>query len=223
MDGFNGKNSSGRLDALLTGLIQTLQEICLLDLVKPPNEQNPIYEHFLKILMNGVELVKKCEKTSRFNIFLKLRYGTQIRQLEKEISDFLQYQMPASMFLDVKNLITELKSLGHLYDLRSVESKMTETMFKHVSKLTNDPRENAMILQQMGSDDMFDEAFDESPCSFDGLGNSDFVVGLDKNMWNLKRILLQKEVSIVGLHGMGGVGKTTMALDLCNDQEIKGD
>jgi hypothetical protein len=95
------------------------------------------------------------------------------------------------------------------------ESKMNET----ISKLTNDPRENAMMLQQMGADDMFDEA---PPCTYNGSLNSDFVVGLEKNIWNLKKILLQREVSVVGLQGMGGLGKTTLALALCNDREIKG-
>jgi hypothetical protein len=134
MDRFNCKNSCSRLDALLTGLIQTLQQTCLLELVKPQNEQNPIFEHFLNILMKGVELVKKCEKSSPFNIFHIVRYGSQIRQLEKEIFDFLQYQIPASMFLNVKNLITELTSLGHLYHLPSTdESKFNGTVCQHMS------------------------------------------------------------------------------------------
>jgi len=71
--------------------------------------------------MKGVELVKKRENP--FDIFQILSYGSQIRQLEKEISDFMQYQMPdaSSIRLHVKNLITELKSLGHLYRLRSID------------------------------------------------------------------------------------------------------
>jgi hypothetical protein len=131
--------------------------------------------------MKGVELVKKCEKTSRFNIFLNIRYASQIHQLEKEISDFLQYQMPVNIFLDVKSLITELQSLRQLYKSVSVdESKMNETL----SKLTIDPHENAMMLQQMGADDTFDGAFDEAPCRYNGLQKPDFVVGLEKNIWN---------------------------------------
>ena len=120
MDRFNCKNACSRLDGLLTSLIQTVQQICLLDLQKPQNEQNTIYERFLNILMKGVELVNKCEQTSVFNIFHHLRYASQIQQLEKEISDFLQFQIPLTMLLEVKNLITELHSLGHQYELGSV-------------------------------------------------------------------------------------------------------
>jgi hypothetical protein len=49
-----------------------------MELVRPQNEQNPI---FLNIHMKGIELVKKCEKRSPFNIFHIVRYGSQIRQL----------------------------------------------------------------------------------------------------------------------------------------------
>jgi len=220
MDRFNCKNSCSRLDALLTGLIQICQPICLFNLQKPTSEQNPVYEHFLNILMKGVELVNKCEKSSVFHFFHHLRYASQIQHLEKDISDFLQYQMPLNILLDVKNVITELNGLRRLYELGSMdERKMNET----ISKLTNDPHENTMMLQQMAVDDMFDGAFDEAPpCTYNGSLKSDHVVGLQKNIWNLKRILFQREVSIVGLQGMGGIGKTTIALAICKDKEIKG-
>jgi hypothetical protein len=193
----------------------------LSNLKAPKNEQNPIYEQFLSILMDGVELVKSCERSSRYNIYQNLRYASKIHQLEKEIRDFVQYQMPVQLFLDVKNIITELKSFRHLFESRSVdERKVKETI---VPNLTNDPLENATMLQQMGPDSMFDGAFAEAPpCRYDGSLKTDFVVGLEKNIWNLKKILLQREVSIVGVQGMGGVGKTTTALSLCNDRDIKG-
>jgi len=72
-----------------------------------------------------------------------------------------------------------------------------------------------MVLQQMGPDDMFDGGYD-------GLVKSNLEVGIEKNIWNLKRLLLQRDVSIVDVQGMGGICKTTMVLALFNDQEIKG-
>jgi len=224
MDRFSCKTSCAKLDALLSALIQIFQPVCLLNLQKPESEQNTVYENFLNILMKGVELVKKCEKTSVFNFFHHLRYASQIRQLEKEISDFLQYQMPLNILLDVKNILIELNSLRRLYELGSMdESKMNGTILKHSSKLTNDAHENTMMLQQMAVDEMLDGNSVEVPCSYDGFAKPDFVMGLEKNIGNLKRILFQKEMSLVAVQGMGGIGKTTIALALCNDKEIRGD
>lgn len=45
-------------------------------------------------------------------------------------------------------------------------------------KLAKDPRENAMMLQQMGGDDMLDGDFDDALCTNDGLVKHDFEVGL---------------------------------------------
>ncbi|XP_057873820.2 probable disease resistance protein At4g33300 [Cryptomeria japonica] len=53
-------------------------------------------------------------------------------------------------------------------------------------------------------------------------GKSQFYVGLDKCIGDLRGLLFHSEVSIVGLHCLGGGGKTTLALALLNDPQIKG-
>eukprot|EP00253_Pinus_taeda_P026416 PITA_26416 len=221
MDKLNGKQLCCRLDALLAVIIQTVRLLCPPNIRKPQNEPNPIYKKSLSILNRGIQLVKMCEKTGPPNIFQKLRYASEIHQLEKKIRDFVQCQIPARLSLELKNLISEFKSLRHLYELEAADVRnVSETI---LPKLTNDADENAMMLQQIGPDGMFDGGFDEgSTCNCNSSGKSDFVVGMEENIVNLKRILLQREVSLVGIEGMGGVGKTTMALALSNDKEIKG-
>jgi hypothetical protein len=90
------------------------------------------------------------------------------------------------------------------------ECKMNETIFK----------QNAMMLQHMVADNMFDGAFVQVSCDYNGLGKSEFAVGLEKNIWNSKRSLLQSEVSVVGVQGMGGLGKTTLSLALSKVWEV---
>jgi len=52
--------------------------------------------------------------------------------------------------------------------------------------------DNAMIFKKMGADDMFDGVFDEVPC-YNGSLKYDFVLRLEKNIWNLKRVLFSRE------------------------------
>ena len=51
-------------------------------------------------------------------------------------------------------------------------------------------------------DGMFDGSLDEPIFSYDRLVKFSFVVELEKKNWSLKRILLQRDVSIVGLQDM---------------------
>ncbi|XP_059074888.1 probable disease resistance protein At4g33300 [Cryptomeria japonica] len=49
-----------------------------------------------------------------------------------------------------------------------------------------------------------------------------FYVGLEKSIGDLKKLLFQTQVSVVGMQCIGGGRKTTLALALCNDGDIKG-
>ncbi|GLJ19963.1 hypothetical protein SUGI_0362020 [Cryptomeria japonica] len=58
-------------------------------------------------------------------------------------------------------------------------------------------------------------------CAYGVLGKSQFYVGLEKCIGDLRGMLLDKDVSVVGAQSMGGGGKTFLALGICNDPQIK--
>ncbi|KAH9292207.1 hypothetical protein KI387_042604, partial [Taxus chinensis] len=53
-------------------------------------------------------------------------------------------------------------------------------------------------------------------------GKSQIYVGFERSIQDFKELLFDSEVSVVGVQCMGGGGKTTLALTLCNDSQFKG-
>ena len=103
-------------------------------------------------------------------------------------------------------------------------------------KMTNDTSSNSFMLHQMSTTELFQSAIDglhditmsEQSEQFTGSDSSqvpsmpNFVVGLNNIVSDVKNILFKKGVSIVGVEGMGGSGKTTISLAPRNDPEVKG-
>ncbi|XP_059074642.1 uncharacterized protein LOC131041457 [Cryptomeria japonica] len=209
---------------MLKTLSPAIQEICLQDLQLPTDQQNTIFHQFFKTLIKGAALIKECQDISPFNLPLNYRYASRIFKLEKEINDFIGL-MPAHILLHVRRLMEDLQSVYHAKDIHT-HSMVKESIFKQAAMLTNDPDQNAMMLQQMDSANLIDctEMVKDSTYShIDNIpGKSQFYVGLKKSMGVLKDILFHREVSVVGVHCIGGGGKTTLALALCNDPEIRG-
>ncbi|GLJ19852.1 hypothetical protein SUGI_0359740 [Cryptomeria japonica] len=215
---------SDRLNAVLKPLVPAIRELCVFDKNLPKDQQNPIFEQFYRILIRGVDLVKRCEDTSSFNLLLHYRYTLQILKLEEDINGFLAC-MPAHILLDARRLMADIKRNCPL-DAAEINRGMNESILKHASLLTNDPCQNSMMLQEMASLDLFasDEMVDDSIHFHKDStpGKSHFWVGLEKCIGDLKGFLFQSEASVVGVQCMGGGGKTTLALNLCNDPQIKG-
>ncbi|KAH9291997.1 hypothetical protein KI387_042811 [Taxus chinensis] len=78
----------------------------------------------------------------------------------------------------------------------------------------------------MASVDLFDRRETVEDSTYSNHNNfprkSQIYVGLEKSEVDLKELLFQREVTVVGVHCMGGGGKTTLALALSNDPQIKG-
>ncbi|XP_057825947.2 putative disease resistance protein At5g47280 [Cryptomeria japonica] len=226
MEMFNCKSVCVRVDALLKTLSPAIQEICLQDLELPADQQNAIFHQLYKNLIKGASLIKESENISPFNLPLNYRYASRLLELEKAINDFMGL-MPAHILLHMRRLMGDLESVYYPQDIQCLDTRsmLKESILRQASMLTNDPCRNTMMLQQMGSANLIDctEMVKDSTYSYhDNVpGKSQFNVGMKKSITELKGILFHREVSLVGLQCIGGGGKTTLALALCNDSEIK--
>ncbi|XP_057840509.2 putative disease resistance protein At5g47280 [Cryptomeria japonica] len=223
MQVFNCKSLSVRASALLKFLTPAILEIYISDLKLPKDKQNPLFHQFYDTLVRGAELVKKCENISIFSLPLIYRYASQILKLEKDINGFLGL-VPAQILLDTRGLLAELKN-NYPSEAADISRGLNDFIFKKASMLTNNPSQNTMMLQQMVLDDLFDcndSVGDSVSYNYDnGYGKSEIFVGLEKSIGDLKELLFNKEMSVVGVQCMGGGGKTTLALALCNNSQIK--
>ncbi|XP_057870987.2 putative disease resistance protein At5g47280 isoform X1 [Cryptomeria japonica] len=207
MESFNSKVLCTRADALLKSLIPAVQQLCVSDLQLPKDQQNPPIHQFVSTLIRAAELVKFCESISAFNVFRRCSYASQILKLEEEI-DGIMNSIPAHVESDARNLMAALKDL-----------------YKELKPPDLSRTLNTMIQQQMSLGNLCrsTEMEEANKCSY--LSNvpvkSRFYAGLEKPVGDLKELLFQSEVSVVGVHCMGGGGKTTLALAICNDPHIK--
>ncbi|KAH9319578.1 hypothetical protein KI387_021347, partial [Taxus chinensis] len=225
MERFNCKALCARIAATLKSITPAINQLYAFDLQLPKEQQNPIFHQFYDTIIRGTELVKKCEKTSAFNLFLNFRYALQFLKLENEINGFMA-SIPAHVLLDARKIMAELKDFYQELQPPDISSLLNDTIYKQVSMLTNDACWNTMMLQQMGLDDLCgsSDMEEDSTYSFQNVlpAKSEFYVGLEKSIRDLKEVLFQSEVSVVGVQCMGGGGKTTLALALCDDPQIKG-
>ena len=147
------------------------------------------------------------------------------------MNDFLLTQGPTNLILDVHKLNVDFKGCHE-------RSERVEEMGRHIiesvnDKITNDASFNSLMLQQMSTTQLFQSSIDglhdatmaeqfTSSCNSQVPRVPSFVVGLNNLVNDVKQILLQNGVKILGVEGMGGSGKTTLALALGNDLQVIG-
>ncbi|XP_057842199.1 putative disease resistance protein At5g47280 [Cryptomeria japonica] len=210
-----------RADVKLKCLIPIIQQLCLSELELPKDQRNHIFNQFFNTLIKGAELLKRCENISAFNIFLRFRYASEIFRLEEEIRHFMDL-IPAHILLDSRKLKQELQDYYQELQPADMSNMLKESICKPASLLTNNASRNTILLQQMRLDDSCeDEGFNHSVHDMLPV-KSQFYVGIEKSIGDLKRLLFQQEVSVVGVQCIGGGGKTTLAMALCSDEDIKG-
>ncbi|KAJ8770748.1 hypothetical protein K2173_021395 [Erythroxylum novogranatense] len=153
----------------------------------------------LKVLIiKGQKLVIKCSNTNQYNFVMKPIYTEKLLKLEEELRRYIDIDMQVQQSVDQKETLIEVKQIG--------------LEVRHISKQFKQ-------LRSIGSTSAsFSRSGFIGVCSPPGLKGE--PVGLEAPLNDLKRKLLEDEVPLIVLSAPGGCGKTTMALAICQDEDI---
>lgn len=193
-----------------------------------------LYEDFQAELNDALRLVDKLEERHRLDILHRFRYGNKLIDYRKKIKGFIHIQSSPYVVHEVQNLTGAVRNPKRrkLDD----EEKVTEAirdlerliLKDVVPRLNDNPKSNTPILQQNNTIQLsqtFNDGVDEAAATQQSHGYTfrvpDNPVGLDNPIDEVRQILLRDDVHIVGVTGMGGSGKTTLASALSNNPKVK--
>ncbi|XP_068656965.1 putative disease resistance protein At5g47280 [Aristolochia californica] len=198
--------AAGHLKMSLEQLLPIILEIQETGAELPPTRLSQLVALTDK-LRQGVKLVQKASESSRWNVYSNLQLSKKMEKLEKSISKFLNGPLQAHILADIHHIRVEC---GKRFDRLENFSTRLEQRLGNV-KAGQD--RVAYLEELMKSVEEEREGFG-SGCS---LGNG-IKVGKEK----VKEMLIWKEdLRVVGIRGIGGSGKTTLAKEICRDKQIK--
>lgn len=163
---------------------------------------------FSQILCNGLELARKVLSSPRWNVYKNLQLARKMEKLEKNVSRFVKGPMQAHVLADVHHVRYEMSErLDRLEgSTRRLEQRLgvmkigvneNGWLGEAVKKVEEEERWNEISLVKFGA-------------------------GIELGKKTVREMLIEKEdVSIVGISGIGGSGKTTLAREIYRDDKIK--
>ncbi|CAI9763668.1 unnamed protein product [Fraxinus pennsylvanica] len=193
------RSSAEQLVQYIEELLPIIQEIKHTGVELPQHRQRQL-DNFSQRLSDGLELANKVVNSPRWNVYKNLRLAQKMEKLEKFVSRFMNGIIQAHVLADVHHVRV------------GIDEKF--------------PRlERQLESMKIGVDDRGGWLGDavnrvEEERRFEGtLAN--LSAGMELGKRKLKELLMAKDVTVIGIHGIGGSGKTTLAREICKDDQIK--
>ncbi|GMI82606.1 ADR1-like 1 [Hibiscus trionum] len=190
------KSSADNLITSIDELLPIINEIKYSGVELSAIRQSQL-DRFSETLRGGLELARKVLASGRWNVYKNLQLARKMEKLEKQVSRFVSGPMQAHLLADVHHM-------------------RFETMERF------DRLEQRLNSMKIGAGGWVEEAVKrmevEEEASLGIIGG----VGLDLGKNKVKKMIIGRDdLSVVGIWGIGGSGKTTLANEICKDNQVR--
>ncbi|KAK4429064.1 putative disease resistance protein [Sesamum alatum] len=195
------RSSAEQLIVYIRELLPIIQEIKLTGNELPQHRQRQL-DSFSEALSGGLELANKVLNSPRWNVYRNIRLARKMEKLEKTISRFMKGPVQAHVLADVHHVRVDMEERFDRLEWQLGAMKIGADgdggwLGAAVKRVEEEQRWCEDNLVNLGG------------------------TGLELGKMKVKQMLLTNEFSVVGIHGIGGIGKTTLAREISKDEEIK--
>ncbi|KAL3505220.1 hypothetical protein ACH5RR_035061 [Cinchona calisaya] len=161
-------------------------------------------------LRHGQELATKVLNSPRWNVYKNLQLARKMEKLEKTVRKFIEGPMQAHVLADVHHVRFDM---GERFDRIEGSTRRLEQRLGSMKIGVDQSGWIGEAVNRMEVEEVDDKY---------GGGMVNLGAGMELGKRKVKEMLMEKEdLSVVGIFGIGGSGKTTLAREICRDDQVR--